>query len=211
MLFDFGGVLSTSPFEAFAAYEREHGLAPGFIRSLNATDPDRNAWACLERNEIGFDEFCGRFAAEASAAGGEVDARALFARFRTDVRPEMVEAVRRCRAHYRVGVLSNTFVAATGDSPVAGVLALFDAVVESATVGVRKPDPRAYLLACDALGTAPEHTAFLDDLGINLKPARALGMRTIKVDDPGRALSELGALLGLDLGGGGPTAQETGA
>lgn len=74
-------------------------------------------------------------------------------------------------------------------------------VIESRTAGVRKPDPRIYHLACEAVGVGPEEVVYLDDLGINLKPARAMGMHTIKVDDPSAALSELAAVTGLDLDG----------
>jgi putative hydrolase of the HAD superfamily len=79
------------------------------------------------------------------------------------------------------------------------VAGLFEFVLESSKVGVRKPEPAIYLMACERLGVRPEETVFLDDLGINLKPARALGMATIKVDDPDRALAELEEFTGLRL------------
>jgi len=202
VLFDFGGVLSSSPFEAFARYEAANGLPDGFVRSLNATNPDDNAWARLERNELGFDAFCQAFEAEAAAAGGRLDARSLFASFAGELRPAMLEAVARCREHYKTGLLTNNFLtplADQGDAGLGEVLALFDAVVESSVVGVRKPDPRFYLLACDRLGVVPAQAVFLDDLGVNLKPARALGMRTIKVTDGATALTELEDVLGIPL------------
>jgi putative hydrolase of the HAD superfamily len=200
VLFDFGGVLSSSPFGAFERYERSRGLAPGFIRSLNTTNPHDNAWARLERNEVDFDGFCHAFEAEATAAGGRVDARALFATLSGELQPDMLEAVRRCHAHFKTGLLTNNFVTPMGESRHGGVLELFDVVIESAVVGVRKPDPRFYLLACDALGIDPPRAVFLDDLGVNLKPARELGMTTIKVSDTAQALTELEAVVGIPLG-----------
>jgi len=202
VLFDFGGVITDSPFEAFERYERDHGLPSGFIRTVNVTNHLDNAWARLERNELGFEAFCDAFEAEAHAAGGRVDARDLFAMFSGELRPEMVEAVRRCKEHFKTGLLTNNFVTPLAQSRVSvlgEVLALFDAVVESSVVGVRKPDARFYLLACEALAVTPGEAVFLDDLGVNLKPARALGMHTIKVTDTSQALTELGELLGIAL------------
>jgi len=199
VLFDYGGVLSTSPFEAFTRHERDRGLPDGFIRSLNTTNPDDNAWARLERNELDFDQFCTAFEEEARAAGGTVDARVLFGSFTGEIRPQMVEAVRRCRARFKTGLLTNNFVTGvtTGDRP--EILDLFDAVVASSAVGVRKPDPRFYLLACEVLDIEPATAVFLDDLGVNLKPARDLGMRTIKVTDPAEAVRQLEQVVGISL------------
>ncbi len=202
VLFDFGGVLSEGPFGAFERYEAAHGLAPGFIRTLNATNHLDNAWARLERSDIDFPRFCDEFEAEALAVGGRLDARALFASLGGELRPEMTEAVRRCRLHCKTALLTNNFVtplAHSGSARMGEVLALFDVVVESSVVGVRKPDERFYLLACELLDIPPDRAVFLDDLGVNLKPARALGMRTIKVTDPGRALDELSAITGFAL------------
>jgi len=210
VLFDFGGVISSSPFETFAHYEEAHGLPTGFIRSVNATNHHDNAWARLERNEVGFDEFCDLFEEEAAAAGGEVDARALFAALSMDLRPEMVAAVRRCGERYKTALLTNNFISPMAEASEPGrpagarsrlgeVLALFDVVIESSVVGVRKPDTRFYAMACERLGIDPPAAVFLDDLGVNLKPARAMGMATIKVVDPGSALDELEALLGHSL------------
>jgi putative hydrolase of the HAD superfamily len=202
VLFDFGGVITESPFEAFQRYEADHGLPPGFIRTVNATNYHDNAWARLERNELGFDAFCDAFEAEARAAGGQVDARALFALFSGRLRPEMVEVVRRCSRHFKTGLLTNNFVTTLPDDrqPVlAELLSLFDAVIESSVIGVRKPDIRFYLRACDALAIRPDEAVFLDDLGVNLKAARALGMVTIKFTDPGTALEELEEVVGVPL------------
>ena len=203
-LFDFGGVILSSPFEAFARYEEANGLPSGFIRSLNASNPDANAWARLERGDVGFDEFCELFEKEAEAAGGTLDAGDVMGLLGGELRPAMVEAVRTCRSRLKTACLTNNFV-----RDVSGggqerderlqVLDLFDVVVESSKVGVRKPDPRFYEIACDLLGIAASEAVFLDDLGVNLKPARALGMHTIKVDDPDVALAELEAAVGFPL------------
>jgi putative hydrolase of the HAD superfamily len=202
VLFDFGGVITDSPFDAFRRYEQDHGLPDGFIRGVNATNHLDNAWARLERNELDFDAFCEAFEAETLAAGGRIDAPDLFAMFSGQLRPEMVEAVRRCGEHFKTGLLTNNFVtpiSASGYSALAEVLAMFDAVVESSVVGVRKPDERFYLMACDALDVSPLQSVFLDDLGVNLKPARALGMATIKVTDTSSALTELEEVTGITL------------
>jgi putative hydrolase of the HAD superfamily len=199
VFFDFGGVILTSPFDAFASYEQRSGLPPGFLRSVNATDPDTNAWARLERSEIGIDEFVPLFEAEAFALGHPVDGRDVLACLAGEVRPEMVEAVRRCSERFTTGLLTNNFVSGN-DAPPAmrEVLDLFDVIVESSVVGVRKPDRRFYEMACELAGVAPDEVVFLDDLGVNLKPARAMGMTTIKVEDPTVALAELFRVTGLD-------------
>ncbi|MHB8669248.1 MAG: HAD-IA family hydrolase [Acidimicrobiales bacterium] len=206
VLFDLGGVVLSSPFEAFARYEAERGLPDRFLRTLNATNPHDNAWARLERNAVGFDEFCDLFEAEARAAGGELNAREVFALLVGDVRPAMAEAVRRCRARMRTGALTNNWLLdgeGTGASASAGPMSqikdLFHVVVESSRVGLRKPDPAIYHLACEELGVPPTETVFLDDLGQNLKPARQLGMTTIKVDDPDDAIADLESVVGFRL------------
>ena len=200
-LFDFGGVILSSPFEAFSRYEREQGLPAGFIRSLNATNPDRNAWARLERSEVGFDEFCDLFEAEAEAAGHAIDARAVMGLLAGEPRPAMVEAVRRCRQRLKTACLTNNFVLSEPATDRSELMSLFDLVVESSRVGVRKPDPRFYRMACEQLAIEPHEAVFLDDLGVNLKPARAMGMTTIKVDDPDRAIVELEGVVGFALSG----------
>jgi putative hydrolase of the HAD superfamily len=199
VMFDFGGVISSSPFEAFARLEKELGLPPDFIRTVNATNPDDNAWARLERGEVDVDEFGRQWSEEARALGHDVDGRQVLEKLAGDIRPEMVEAIRICAKSYKTACLTNNFTRAEAvvSDEVASIYALFDAVLESRVLGVRKPDPRFYELACEALGVAPAESVFLDDLGVNLKPARALGMHTIKVTDPDVALVELGDLLGI--------------
>ena len=201
-VFDFGGVVLTSPFDAFASYEQRSGLPEGFLRSVNATNPDTNAWAQLERGLLALDEFVVAFEEEARSLGAEVDGREVLACLSGELRPEMVEVVRRCSERFVTALLTNNFVS---DGPPAGgaawdeVLALFDVIVESSKVGVRKPDPRFYAMACELASVHPSEVVFLDDLGVNLKPARALGMATIKVTDPALAITELESLLDLPL------------
>jgi len=197
VMFDFGGVISSSPFEAFAHLETEHGLPPDFIRTVNATNPDDNAWARLERGEITVGAFGPAWEAEALALGHAVDGRLVLEKLAGEIRPQMVAAIKTCRTTYKTACLTNNFasVESVVSEEVAAVYALFDAVLESRVLGVRKPDPRFYELACAAVGVEPEESVFLDDLGVNLKPARALGMHTIKVTDADQALAELEQIL----------------
>ncbi len=223
VLWDVGGVIFSSPFEAFARYEREHGLPADFIRGLNAANPDLNAWAQLEQSAVSIEEFYDLFEAEARAAGGELKAIDVLGCLSGDVRPEMIEAIQRIRAHgLKTAMLTNNFVgeaerapasrtrmglggAAPGDREHDGSTAfsqlfeLFDVIVESSKVGVRKPDPRFYEMALKELEIAPTEAVFLDDLGVNLKPARAMGMTTVKVVTPEQALADLETVVGFPL------------
>jgi putative hydrolase of the HAD superfamily len=199
-------VVFPSPIDVFRAYEREHDLPHRFLSEVVLADPDGGAWSRLERGELTVTEFCIAFEAECEAAGAPVDAEALMAAVGRGLapRPEMVAALRAIRARgLRTGALTNNWAGESEDDQRAPGLAalaeLFDAVVESAVEGLRKPDPRIYHLVCDRLGVEPTEAVFLDDLGANLKPARALGMTTIKVDDPADALDELAATLGFAL------------
>jgi putative hydrolase of the HAD superfamily len=205
VLFDFGGVLLSSPIDGLRAYERGAQLPAGFLQRLNTLDPDTNAWACMERGELDEATFYARFEAEARAQGHPIDARAVLAQLTGHLRPEMVAVVRAVRTRYRVACLTNnmplgrgTAMATTPEraAEIAGVMALFAHVVESCKIGARKPEPRFYARACEIVGVPPEHCVFLDDLGINLKPARAMGMTTIKVSDPAQAIADLEAALG---------------
>lgn len=203
VFFDFGGVILSSPFEAFASYEVDAGLPEGSIRRINSTDPHTNAWAHLERGDIDVAEFVERFESAAAALGLTVDGTRVLSCLAGELRPAMVDAVRRCKEGYRTGLLTNNIVsmdaaamAGGRDTRLADLLGSFDVVVESSKVGVRKPEPRFYELACELVGVSPNEVVFLDDLGINLKPARAMGMTTIKVGDPDDAIAELGELLG---------------
>lgn len=201
-LFDFGGVISTSPFEAFTRYEHENGLPENFLRQLNATNSDTNAWARHERNELTFDEFCDAYEAEARAAGHRIDAREVIGCLSGDLRHEMVDAIRRCHERLRTGLITNN-MSPMAETDSGGGLSfihdLFDVIIESSIVGVRKPDQRIYELACDALGVGAQEIVFLDDLGVNLKPAAQMGMTTIKVFESSQAISELEAVVGFPL------------
>lgn len=204
VIWDFGGVISSSPFEAFARYEAGRGLPANFLRTVNATNPQDNAWAKLERSEFGVDAFDEAFAAESRALGHEVRGADVLPLLAGEIRPEMVEALRRIGARMKTGCITNNFTSMSA-SPMGGlykgeIMRLFHHVIESAKAGVRKPDPRIYTMMTDALGVAPAHCVYLDDLGINLKPARDLGMRTIKVGEPGPALAQLRDWVGFELG-----------
>ena len=183
VLFDFGGVILSSPFDAFARYEADRGLPTDFIRTVNATNPDTNAWARLERNEVDLAGFAGAFADESESLGHRVSGDDVLGLLAGDLRPEMVEVVRRCHEVHQTALLTNNVIGMTHDGELAGVFAHFDAIVESSKLGIRKPDPAFYAHACELLAIEPGEAVFLDDLGINLKPARAMGMATIKVGE----------------------------
>lgn len=208
VLWDFGGVLTESPFEAFNRYEIENDLPKDFLRGINAVNPDTNAWARFERDEIGLEDFDRLFRAESGARGHPVDGRVVISLLAGALRPAMVTALERCAERFRCGCITNNVASGLGPgmagdptvaAAVARVFALFDVVIESSKVGLRKPDPAIYRLACEKLGVAPERTVYLDDLGINLKPARAMGMTTIKVGSPDVALGYLETILGMRL------------
>lgn len=198
VLWDFGGVISTSPFESFNRYEEANGLPRDFIRTLNATNPDTNAWAHFERNQFTIDEFADAFEAEARTAGHSLDARAVLLSLKGEMRPEVFAAIDAINAAGLVnaGVTNNVSPMEPSDWH-----GKFKVIIESSRVGVRKPEPRFYELACEAIGVTPDECVYLDDLGINLKPARLMGMTTIKFIDPAEALSQLSAHLGLTFGG----------
>ena len=211
VIFDFGGVFTSSPVENFARFERENGLPEKFIGGVIKTNHHTNAWARFERAEIAIDEFNTAFAEETRAAGFEITGLTLVSLLALNLYPEMAEALRRVKAAgFKTGCITNNLPkfdsaamvakAAKADEAKA-ILANFDHVIESSKAGVRKPEARIYEMMCEALAVTPEFCVFLDDLGINLKPARAMGMTTIKVPlgDVAPAIDELGALLGLDL------------
>jgi putative hydrolase of the HAD superfamily len=201
VLFDLGGVVFDSPLDEFARYEAEAGLPVNFIRTLNATNSDSNAWARFERGELGRDAFVAAFEAEALAAGHRLDGHRVLESLKGDVRPVMVEAIRRLRdAGLRLAAVTNNVAPmASGERDSLGLLELFDVVVESSVVGVRKPEEAFYRIALDRLAVTAHECAYLDDLGVNLKPARAMGMTTIKVVNPDDALAELEQHLGIAL------------
>jgi putative hydrolase of the HAD superfamily len=210
VIWDFGGVLTTSPFEAFARFEAERGLPAGIIRRTNAANHWENAWAKFERAEVDLEAFDRLFAAESLVLGAEVRGSDVLPLLSGQLRPEMVEALRRVKAKFKTGCITNNLPAniigsSSGRSLyVAEVMALFDYIIESAKIGLRKPDPRIYRMMVEALGVDPKRCVYLDDLGVNLKPARAMGMITIKMLDAPQAIAELEAATGLALREGEP-------
>lgn len=205
VIWDFGGVFTTSPFEAFARYERERGLPEDTIRRINGANPLDNAWARFERAELDLDQFDEQFAREARALGHHVPGKDVIALLAGDVRPEMIVALRETRRRYKTGCITNNVPSNQSGSRdgrafyASEIMGLFDHVIESSKIGIRKPDPRVYEMMCEALGVEPRACVYLDDLGANLKPARAMGMTTIKVENGVQAVAELEHALGITL------------
>jgi putative hydrolase of the HAD superfamily len=199
VFWDFGGVILSSPFDAFNQYEREHGLPTDFLRSVNSVDPDTNAWARIERREITPGEFDLAFAEESERLGHRVPGADLLALLGGAIRPEMVRALDRViEEGYATACLTNNVSSEVRDD-VAAVMARFGHVVESSKVGFRKPEPAFYERGCELAGVSPHEVVYLDDLGINLKPAKAMGMTTIKVLGADQAITDLEAVLGISL------------
>ena len=201
VVFDLGGVVMDSPLHAIARYERDHALPAGAVNRVVVDTGETGAWSRLKRGELTLEAFCLPFEDDCRASGVELSGARLMAYIAEAgvPRPRMIEAIRRIRARgLRTAALTNNWVR---EGPREGhrLREHFDVFVESAVVGLRKPDSRIYELVCRELGVAPSSAAFLDDIGRNLKTARALGMSTIKVDDPDVALRELGTLLDFDL------------
>ena len=207
VLWDIGGVLTASPFEAFNRFEAANGLPRDFIRGVNATNPETNAWAQFESNQVDVDAFDALFRAETAALGHPVNGKRVLEILNGAPRPRMIAALRSCKGRFRVGAITNNMKPASGNPPsvadptrakiMDSAMSLFEVIVESSVEGVRKPDPAIYRIACERLGVEPARTVFLDDLGINLKPARAMGMHTIKVLNEDQALAELSKVTGL--------------
>ena len=207
-MFDFGGVITTSPFEAFARYELEVGLPPDSIRKINSTNPDDNAWAKMERSEVTLPEFCELFEAEAKSIGLQLSGEKVLGCLSGNVRPQMVRALEILKERMPIGCITNNMKSGHGSgmsrtedqaATIAQIMTMFEVVIESAKVGIRKPDPRIYTMACNELGVDPDNCAYLDDLGINCKPAAHLGMTAIKVIDPDEALDDLEQAVGFSL------------
>jgi len=208
VIWDFGGVFTSSPFEAFNALEAELGAPKDHIRRVNATNPDHNAWALFERAEIDAARFDQLFLEESTALGFPIRGADVLPKLSGQLRPRMVEALKACKAQFKVGCITNNVVSEHSPGQAEGqrmagamatVMPLFDAIIESSKAGVRKPDPRIYLMMCDLLGVQPETCVYLDDLGINCKPAAGLGMKAIKVIDVDQTLAELSAATGLEF------------
>ena len=208
VFWDFGGVITSSPFEAFNRYESANDLPKDIIRTINSTNPDTNAWAQLENSRINVDEFDRKFAQESEDHGYRIPGSDVLTLLSGELRPEMVNALKIIKSRLKIGCITNNMRSGEGPSMAQDtkraalmheVLSTFDVVIESSKLGIRKPDPRIYVIACKEVGVKPENAVFLDDLGINLKPARAMGMHTIKVMTPPQALDELETLLKFPL------------
>lgn len=209
VIWDFGGVVTSSPFEAFNRYEEERGIPRDTIRRINAADPDSNAWALFERAEIDAAQFDALFAEEAARIGRTIRGSDVLALLSGDIRTRIVAALDTIKATgVKLGCITNNVPSGHGAgmstsaakaAAVAEVMTRFDHVIESSKAGIRKPDPRIYAMMCETLSVAPERCIYLDDLGINCKPAAAMGMRAIKVTGEDQALAELSALTGLTL------------
>ncbi len=208
IIWDFGGVLTSSPFEAFTRYEQQNSLPHDFIRGVNSVNPDTNAWALFEQARIDAAQFDAQFLSESTALGHAVAGRDVLALLSGDLRPKAVEALRALGQDFKIGCITNNVpmgkgpgMAGTSEKAeaVGKVLALFNHVLESSKIGIRKPDPRIYALMCEALDVDPAKCIYLDDLGINLKPARQMGMTTIKIVSEAQLLSDLSAVLGRQL------------
>ena len=200
VIWDFGGVFTSSPFEAFTRYEDQNRLPKDFVRSVNAVNIQENAWAKLERSEVTADEFDTLFRYESRALGHEVPGKDILGLLSGDVRPAVVEALKICKQHVKVGCITNNAPVGKGAgmssdakkaAQVSEIMEQFNHVIESSKLGIRKPDPRIYALMCEALDVDPARCVYLDDLGINLKPARAMGMHTIKVLNEAQLLQDL--------------------
>nr|WP_295111707.1 HAD-IA family hydrolase [uncultured Caulobacter sp.] len=208
VIWDFGGVFTTSPFEAFRRYEAERGLPADFIRTVNATNGDGNAWAKFERAEIDAAAFDTLFLEEATRLGHAVRGAEVLPLLYGDLRPRVLEALKACKARFKVGCITNNVPVGHGPGmaqsaekalAVAEIMGLFDAVIESSKAGVRKPDPRIYQMMCEQLGVVPAACIYLDDLGVNCKPAAALGMTAIKVSTEDQLLADLAKATGLSF------------
>lgn len=208
ILWDFGGVLTTSPFEAFNRYEEEHQLPRDFIRGINAVNPTTNAWSKLENGLISIEAFDREFATESKAAGHSVPGKDVLRLLSGAVRPRMVKALKKCKQQFKVGCLTNNIkpddnsALHKNDEKLAeymDIMGLFDVIIESSVEGVRKPDPEIYRIALSRMAVNAEACVFLDDLGINLKPARAIGMQTVKVLSVDQALNELARHTGISF------------
>jgi putative hydrolase of the HAD superfamily len=207
VIWDFGGVFTTSPFEAFARYETERGIPVGTIRKINSTNPEANAWARFEQSLVDIDGFDRLFLAEAAVLGHTIPGRDVLPLLAGDFRPDVIEALRRVKAAgLRTGCITNNMPHNAAGGTAAGrslysqdIMKMFDVIIESAKIGIRKPNPKIYEMMCEQLGVKPSACVFLDDLGGNLKPARAMGMTTIKVESGPQAIAELEAATGLKL------------
>ena len=198
IIWDFGGVITSSPFEAFNQFEEVNGLPKDIIRTINSENPDTNAWAKFESNSITIDVFNDLFLKEAKAKGFDIKGRDIIKLLKGSIRKNMVSFLRELKSDFKLGCITNNVKSSSeenNDNETKEAMSLFDHVIESSIVGIRKPNPEIYMMSCDALKVSPDQCIYLDDLGINLKPARELGMTTIKVIHPEDAIQEVRNLL----------------
>ena len=198
IIWDFGGVITSSPFEAFNKFEEANGLPKDIIRTINSENPDMNAWAQFESNSITIDEFNDLFLKEAKAKGFDIKGRDIIKLLKGSIRENMVSFLRELKSDFKLGCITNNVKPSSEentDNETKEAMSIFDHVIESSIVGIRKPNPEIYMMSCDALNVSPDQCIYLDDLGINLKPARELGMTTIKVIQPEDAIQEVRNLL----------------
>ena len=198
IIWDFGGVITSSPFEAFNQFEEANGLPKDIIRTINSENPDTNAWAKFESDSITIDVFNDLFLKEAKAKGFDIKGRDIIKLLKGSIRKNMVSFLRELKSDFKLGCITNNVKSSSeenNDNETKEAMSLFDHVIESSIVGIRKPNPEIYMMSCDALKVSPDQCIYLDDLGINLKPARELGMTTIKVINPEDAIQEVRNLL----------------
>jgi len=198
IIWDFGGVITSSPFEAFNKFEEANGLPKDIIRTINSENPDMNAWAQFESNSITIDQFDDLFLKEAKAKGFDIKGRDIIKLLKGSIRENMVSFLRELKSDFKLGCITNNVKPSSEentDNETKEAMSIFDHVIESSIVGIRKPNPEIYMMSCDALNVSPDQCIYLDDLGINLKPARELGMTTIKVIQPEDAIQEVRNLL----------------
>ena len=194
IIWDFGGVITSSPFDAFNEFEEVNGLPKDIIRTINSENPDMNAWAQFESNSITIDQFDDLFLKEAKAKGFDIKGRDIIKLLKGSIRENMVSFLRELKSNFKLGCITNNVKPSSEentDNETKEAMSIFDHVIESSIVGIRKPNPEIYMMSCDALNVSPDQCIYLDDLGINLKPARELGMTTIKVIQPEDAIQEL--------------------
>ena len=198
IIWDFGGVITSSPFEAFNKFEEANGLPKDIIRTINSENSDMNAWAQFESNSITIDQFNDLFLKEAKAKGFDIKGRDIIKLLKGSIRENMVSFLRELKSDFKLGCITNNVKPSSEDNTdneTKEAMSIFDHVIESSIVGIRKPNPEIYMMSCDALNVSPNQCIYLDDLGINLKPARELGMTTIKVIQPEDAIQEVRNLL----------------
>jgi epoxide hydrolase-like predicted phosphatase len=196
LLVDWGGVLTGNVFDAFRAFCEQEGLEPDTLRRRFREDShSRELLIGLETGKLDEDEFEPRFA---EILG--VEPSGLIERIFAGAEPEeaMLAAVQRARARgVRTGLVSNSWGTRRYDRELLD--RLFDGVVISGEIGIRKPAPEIYELAAQQIGLPPSRCVFVDDLPFNLKPAAELGMATILHADSDQTIAELEALLAVEL------------